>query len=105
MQRSAESFLWDACNAADAIARFADGKTLDDYVADLMLRSAIERQFEIVGEALGQFAKVAPELAAQIADLAQSVGFHNRLIHGYATIASRVVWQAVHEDLRVCAAR
>ena len=42
-----------------------------------MLRSAVERQFEIIGEALNQLSKVAPDLAAQIADLSRIVAFRN----------------------------
>ncbi|MBX3444106.1 MAG: DUF86 domain-containing protein [Planctomyces sp.] len=43
--------LWDMLTAARAVVSLVDGKTLDNYVADLMLRSAVERQVEIIGEA------------------------------------------------------
>jgi len=46
------AFLWDARNSADAIARLISGKRLEDYLSDELLRPAVERQFEIVGEAL-----------------------------------------------------
>jgi uncharacterized protein with HEPN domain len=48
-----------------------------------MLRSAVERQFEIIGEALSQLAKIDPAVAARIPDLRRIVGFRNVLIHGY----------------------
>jgi uncharacterized protein with HEPN domain len=57
MQRDARAFLWDAHSAAKAIAEFTCGKSFDDFSNDLMLRSAVERQFEIIGEALSQLAK------------------------------------------------
>ena len=66
MPRDPRAYLWDAVEAARAIGEFSSGRTLQEYEADRMLRSAVERQFEIVGEALGQFAKAAPDLAAQI---------------------------------------
>ncbi len=47
----AAKYLWDACHAANRIGRFTSGRSFDDYVADEMLRSAVERQFEIIGEA------------------------------------------------------
>ena len=52
MASEARAYLWDARRAADAVARFIAGKDRDDYLGDDLLRSAVERQFEIVGEAL-----------------------------------------------------
>jgi len=52
--------LFDMAQACDALVRFTEGKTFDDYSADLMLRSAVERQFEIVGEALNQALRIDP---------------------------------------------
>ena len=59
MDRDPRAYLWDARDSADAIAEFVTGRTLNDYLADRMLRSAVERQFEIVGEALRQLEKTA----------------------------------------------
>jgi uncharacterized protein with HEPN domain len=52
MKRDPRAYLWDAKQAVDAIRQFTSGKSLADYVTDQMLRSAVERQFEIIGEAL-----------------------------------------------------
>jgi uncharacterized protein with HEPN domain len=73
-------------------------RRLDDYLADVMLRSAVERQFEIIGEALVGLLRTAPDIAAAIPDLPRIIGFRNVLIHGYATINSRVVWDTIQDD-------
>lgn len=57
MAPDAGKYLWDALQAASRVQRFAGGKTFDDYLADEVLRSAVERQLEIVGEALSSFAR------------------------------------------------
>ncbi|MCG8921029.1 DUF86 domain-containing protein [Lentzea sp. CC55] len=44
--------MWDALRAAELLSEFGAGKSFTDYLADAMLRSAVERQFEIIGEAL-----------------------------------------------------
>ena len=94
-----KAYLWDAEQGAKAIQSFVSGRSYDDYLADEMLRSAVERQFEIIGEALGQLAKIAPELAARISDLPRIVAFRNILIHGYAVVDNEIVWRAAHENL------
>jgi len=52
MLHDPRAWLWDVRQAADRIAAFTQGRSFADYAADLMLRSAVERQFEIAGEAL-----------------------------------------------------
>ena len=60
-----------------------------------LVQAAVERKFEVIGEALNQLAKLDPSLAAQIADLPQIVAFRNQLIHGYAMVNHCTVWNVV----------
>ncbi len=99
MRRDAEKFLWDAGEAANVVAIMTDGKTFADFDGDIVRRSAVERQFEILGEALSNLARLDPALAAKIPDLRQIVAFRNILIHGYATIDRARVWRTVLDDL------
>ena len=99
MKRDPKSLLWDACEAANAIAAMTAGKTFEDFDRDIVLRSAVERQFEIAGEALRQLAGVYSALAAKIPDLRAIVAFRNILIHGHAVIDRARVWRAVQADL------
>lgn len=66
-----------------------------------MLKSAVERQFEIIGEALNALSRIDPQTAAAIPDLARIVAFRNVLIHGYATVDDRLVWGVVEGKLPV----
>ncbi|WP_457445101.1 HepT-like ribonuclease domain-containing protein [Roseateles sp. P5_E4] len=61
-------YIWNAKEAAARALRFTAGKSLDDYVGDELLRSAVERQFLILGEALGRVRQLDPNLASRIAD-------------------------------------
>jgi uncharacterized protein with HEPN domain len=79
-------YLWDARDAADAIADFLTGLDDPTYKQSQLVRAAVERKFEIVGEALAQLSKLDPQLAARIPELREIVGFRNILIHGYASI-------------------
>jgi uncharacterized protein with HEPN domain len=62
------ALLWDVCRAADAVADFTRSKTIEDYKADRLLRSAVERQLRIVGEAVAQLSRLKTELAQRIPD-------------------------------------
>lgn len=95
MPADATKYLWDAKEAAARIARFAQGKSLDDYLADELLRAAIERQFTILGEALGRLRQVDAATAARITDLPRAVALRNLLVHAYADIDDHIVWGVV----------
>ena len=66
-----------------------------------MLRAAVERQFEIIGEALAQLAKGDPATATRITDYRRIIAFRNILIHGYAQVDDRLVWDIVASKLAV----
>jgi uncharacterized protein with HEPN domain len=99
MRPEARKYIWDALDAAKRITRFTHGKTLGSYQTDELLRSAVERQFEIVGEALSQLRRVDPPAAAQIPELPRIVAFRNILIHGYASVDDKLVWGVVEGKL------
>jgi hypothetical protein len=70
--RDPRAFVWDARQAIGHLRTFVHGRTWDDYEGDVLLRSGVERQFEIIGEALNRLSKAAPELAGRIDDLPRS---------------------------------
>lgn len=95
------AFLVDMQHAAAGIVLFTMGKSLDDYRGDRMLRSAVERQFEIIGEALTRLRAKSPELAEQISEYRKIISFRNVLIHGYDAVDDEVTWRIVVEKLPI----
>ena len=89
--RDYRAYLWDIAGACRHLLSFVQNRTLEDYRQDIMLRSAVERQLMIVGEALNQAIRLVPELGDSIGDSRQIIAFRNRLVHGYATIAHDIV--------------
>ena len=77
----------------------ASGRTFLEYHADPMLRSAVERQFEIIGEALRRLSKEDPEVAARIREHQRIIAFRNILIHAYAEVDHRIVWDVLQTKL------
>lgn len=99
MRLELAKYLFDVQQAAATLAGFVDGRNWNDYTGDAMLRSAVERQFEIIGEALAQLAKRDPALAVRIADHRRIIAFRNILIHGYADVDDALVWDIVQTRL------
>ena len=99
MQRDPRAFLWDVRESAISIESFVVGMDASAYAANEMAQAAVERKFEIIGEALSQLAKLDPALAARISDLPQIVAFRNQLIHGYATVKHGTVWNVIQNSL------
>ena len=91
--------LLDALNACRAIQAFIAQRTFADYEQNHMLRSAVERQFEILGEALNQAQADEPELSNLIPDLRRIVGMRNRIIHGYDSVDDELLWQTIQTHI------
>jgi uncharacterized protein with HEPN domain len=99
MKRDARAFLWDIQQAADAILRFVAGLDIRTYAETELVHSAVERKFEIIGEALNQIAKLDPALARRIPDVREIIAFRNVLIHGYAVVEHDRVWRIAEASL------
>lgn len=99
MRSDSRKLLFDIVSAAEAIRQFCHERNEREYDADLMLRSACERQFEIIGEAMARLRDRHEPVFDRITDGAVIIGFRNRLIHGYDTVDSRIVWQVIQERL------
>ena len=85
--------------AAGLIRQFTADKSFTDYDASPLLRSAVERQFEIIGEALNRLAKIDASITAGLPDTPRIVAFRNILIHGYDVVDNHVVWDVIQNNL------
>lgn len=94
MQPESAAHLWDASQAAMAVRGFVSGKSEADFRGDLLLRSAVERQLEILGEALNRLRKNDSETALQVPALDRIIGMRNVIAHEYGEVDEAIVWAA-----------
>ena len=99
MHARSPKLLEDIRDAAAFIGEVTRSRTLAQYSADRLLRQGVERNFEIIGEAVKRLAQVDPESAARIAQYPQIIAFRNILIHGYDLVDHALVWSTVQTQL------
>ena len=99
MKLESRKYVDDMQRAARLLTEFAGDKSLADYREDAMLRAAVERQFGIIGEAMAGLARRDEGTAARISGYRRIIAFRNVLIHGYADVDDRLVWDIVETYL------
>ena len=98
-----KAYLWDILDAALTIQQFIQGKTPHDYLTDKLLRSAVERQIEITGEAARhvseEFKRGHPEIPWR-----WLVSQRNFLAHEYGEVLDEVIWTVATQRMPKLAA-
>jgi len=95
MNPTTHSNLVDVLDSCLFIQTSCSARTFDDYQEDRMFRRAMEREFEVVGEALKRIRDDEESIYDSITHAASIVGFRNRLAHGYDSIDDALVWGVV----------
>jgi len=88
------AYLWDMQDAAASIRQFAAGVTFEEYARNPMIRSAVERQLEILGEAARRVSQEFKETHPEV-PWRRIVGLRNLLAHEYGDIQHERVWQII----------
>ena len=99
MQRDPRAFLNDILEAAASIQEATAAIDEIGYRKTRLIRSAVEREFIIIGEALKVIAQRNPELFASIPEGRQIIDFRNLLTHEYLNVSDAIVWGAIQTDL------
>lgn len=94
MDNEIKKYLFDIQESIDSIDKYL-GDKLDFkiYLADKMLRRAIEREFEIIGEAMIRIEKLDSHI--EISSKRQIISLRNRVIHGYDKIDNVIIWGTI----------
>ena len=77
------------------------GLDLVTYQANRLIRSSVEREFIIIGEAIAALSRAAPETFEAITHARRIVDFRNQLTHEYPTVDDAIVWAIVETDVPV----
>lgn len=87
--------------AAGYIEADTAGMTFEAFEADRRTRQLVERNFEIIGEAVNRLRRHAPEVVEQISASNKVVGLRSVLIHGYDRVDYAALWITVQASLPV----
>jgi len=97
-ERHEHLFCQDILESGSAIQSYVQGITFIEFVQDRMRYSAVIREFEIIGEAVG---KLPEELKGRFPNIQwQDIkDFRNLLVHEYFGVDLEIVWNTIHNDL------
>ncbi len=99
MQLEIRKYLFDVLQAAENIEEFTRQMTYADYDTNRMVQAAVEREFEIIGEALSRIKKLDSSFLDHISEYQRIIGFRNVITHGYDALDLELVWDAIRNHL------
>lgn len=100
MDNEIKKYLFDIKESVDSIENYlGDKRDFNVYKSDKMLRRAVEREFEIIGEAMNRIDKIDSEII--ISSKKQIISLRNRVIHGYDKIDDEIIWGTIVRHLPI----
>jgi uncharacterized protein with HEPN domain len=98
MDNEIKKYLFDIQESIDSIQKYlGDRRDFKVYMEDKMLRRAVEREFEIIGEAMSRIEKL--DSTIEISSKRQIISMRNRVIHGYDKIDNEIIWGTIVRHL------
>lgn len=98
--RSPQKYLYDIVNCSEFVLEMTKDKTVEDYKNDRVFRSALERELQIIGEAMLQLDHLSPDTVEKIAEHRSIIGFRHVLVHGYDSLDPNTVWNVVETKMK-----
>ena len=100
ISREEKKFLVDIIEAINSIDDHLDKeRILDIYLSNKTKRRAVEREIEIIGEAMGKLLKTNPNISISYSRII--VDLRNRVIHAYDSVDDILIWKIIMKDLPV----
>ena len=99
MTDKTRKYLFDILEAVNSIENYISNVDFIQYQKNKMVRRAVEREFEIIGEAMNAMLKA--DNSIQITSAERIIGMRNRVIHGYDKIDNGLVWGTIKKHLPV----
>lgn len=95
-----KKLLHDILNTIDSIdLHLEERRNFEEYKANKTKRRAVERELEIIGEAVSNLLKINPDISISYARL--TVDLRNKIIHAYDNINGIIIWKVVMKDIPV----
>ena len=94
MQRNSRAYLADILEPCDVISTALSGMQIDDYLCNRLVRSSVEREFTIIGEAVLALSHKAPDIFETITNARRIVDSHQEALIIQTWAAVVVEWYA-----------
>ena len=100
MPHSKEKLIVDIIQACDEILEFCEGKNYGDFSKNRLLQAGVERELEIVGEALNRLYQLTPDwLEKNIPECRRIIGVSNVIAHGYDAVDYDILWDLAQNHI------
>ena len=99
MPRDVRAYLSDIVDACRAIEAAVSGLDFSGYAESRLVRSSVEREFIIIGEAVAALSHASPRIFDTISNARRIIDFRNQLTHEYPTVDDALVWAIVTNDV------
>lgn len=99
MRRDLRTYIGDILECIANINSFTKDLTLGQYEESRLVRSAVEREFTIIAEAMSRIRQMSPGLNARIEHVRKIADFRNFLVHQYEDVDDTYVWRVIHESV------
>jgi uncharacterized protein with HEPN domain len=98
MQRSCDMYLLDILNSIESIEEYlGEDRNFKKYESSKLLRRAVERELEIIGEATNRILKI--DSTIDISNARRIVDLRNFVIHAYDSVDDVIIWGILIKDL------